>query len=160
MTNVEHVEPPAVQRMTSEELWELLEPRITSDKVWKLVEPRINEYWRIAKWVVWIVLSILSATLFAIFTIESVRDGVILSLIKIEKLFDEKGKKALGKEMEEQSDVLYKIIEKYIKSDKPTSIFDTANDLQWKKQAVGAFDTRFWEKMARRDSKGFGHLFV
>ncbi len=115
--------------------------KLTSEDVWKLIQPKIDEYWGIAKFVFWILVTVVMffvGTIVGLLSVDAVRDTIIVSLIKIDKLFsDEKGKAFLTGELD-----------RYLGSEKPTIVlFGNAANVPLKAKAIGAFDERFSAKL-------------
>jgi hypothetical protein len=112
---------------------------LTSEEVWKLIEPKINEYWRFAKFVLFFIGAVVPfffGIIIALLKIEPVKDAIVLSLIKVDKLFDEDGKKFLNKQ-----------VDSYFRSEQPTFIFDPGASIPLKVKAIGVFDQRFAEHL-------------
>jgi hypothetical protein len=109
--------------------------KLTSEAVWKLVEPKINEYWRIAKFVFWIVFGVVAlcfSLILAFLSSDHVREGIVRAMIKADKLLDnDEGKGFLQREFRN-----------YFLSDHPSEVFDARN-FPLKTKAMGAVNDQF-----------------
>jgi hypothetical protein len=108
---------------------------LTSEEVKKLIDARIDEYWRIAKLVFWIVGAVVAlffSAISSLFLVNGVKDAVVASLVKVDKLFDEPGRTFLNGE-----------IDKYFRSERPALVFDTGSTAPLKLKATEAFNSDF-----------------
>jgi hypothetical protein len=117
---------------------------ITSDEVWDLIEPKIGEYWRIAKCVAWIlfavvgtIVGVFSAAIWGLLTNEAIRHAAVRSVINVETLLDDKGgMKALEGHIED-----------YLKSERLTTLFNPDKTFPSKIKAIQAVDQRFAQEI-------------
>jgi hypothetical protein len=112
---------------------------LTSEEVKKLIDARIDEYWRIAKLVFWIVgamVALFFSAISSLFLVNGVKDAVVASLVKVDKLFDEPGRTFLNGE-----------IDKYFRSERPALVFDTGSTAPLKLKATEAFNERFSDNL-------------
>jgi hypothetical protein len=110
---------------------------LSSEAVWKLIEPRINEYWHIAKFVFWVVVATIGTLvvffvgiILALLKTDAVKDALVMSVIKVDKLFDDNGKAFLNNE-----------IDKYFRSSRPTLAFE--ENAPVKEKALKVFHDQF-----------------